>query len=755
MDSFDINRLTDFDFEVVCKDLFESHLGLSLEIFTPGPDDGIDLRYMAPGENQPLIIQCKHWARSSGAALTRHLKNVELQKIQDLNPSRYILATSVSLTPSRKTVLAAALHPYVKSPGDIYGLQEIVSLLNRHPEVVRRHVRLWLSNTTVLQSLLNKRILSRSIDLAEDAQNAALVYVPNPSYRRATEILEDKHVCIISGIPGIGKTTLAQILTLAYANQSYEVYEISEDADEINAVWDDQIPQLFYYDDFLGQTTLDDKLHKNEDGRLLKILQRVNRTSNKRLILTTREYILQQARQRYERIDAENFSPLTCIVSIGDYTNLIRAEILYNHVYFSELTPTCKACFAEPEIYKAIITNSKFNPRLIDNSIRASIGRGLQGEEVAQEVLDNLVAPHRLWEHIIHYQLSTLSVQILIALFSLPSRILLGDLADAVSVYLAATNTPFSDREFRRSLKILENTMIRISPLRDGNIVVEYHNPSIRDYMRDYVFGSPPVLSILLGAIYYFQQIEQLWTYFARWPSAAEMLQQSGIRENIVQVVLRTYQHPTPLFRRCGKALEIAERLDSVEIRESVRAWISSIDFNQTLPNVDDVVSVTKMMLVSKSEEIRKLAYDSLSRVIEYITEETSTWDNARHAQQALHELRSVTPVVLCGDIQDSLDSIEQTVEEEARYLIERVAATGEVPQWLTTDMDQVLEYANGFGDPEEVFPGYAAARKKFMRLHDRAPKVDSVLPLEGNDVEADTFIVIDRMFETLKQSPG
>ena len=141
MDEFDINRLTDFDFEIVCKDLFEVHLDLTLEIFTPGRDGGIDLRYMAIGANGPLIIQCKHWPQSTCGKLIRHLRHQELPKVNLLKPNRYILATSVRLTPSAKDKIIAALHPHIKSTGDIYGLHEIASLLGNYPEIVKRHLR--------------------------------------------------------------------------------------------------------------------------------------------------------------------------------------------------------------------------------------------------------------------------------------------------------------------------------------------------------------------------------------------------------------------------------------------------------------------------------------------------------------------------------------------------------------------------------------------------------------------------------------
>ena len=52
MDQFHIGRLTDLDFEILCKDLLTEMLKIQLELFAPGPDKGIDLRHFAsPGEN--------------------------------------------------------------------------------------------------------------------------------------------------------------------------------------------------------------------------------------------------------------------------------------------------------------------------------------------------------------------------------------------------------------------------------------------------------------------------------------------------------------------------------------------------------------------------------------------------------------------------------------------------------------------------------------------------------------------------------
>jgi hypothetical protein len=690
------------------------------------------------------------------------MKRVELAKIKALSPNRYILATSVPLTPAAKERLLETLYPYIRSPGDIYGLQEIESLLQSHPEIVRRHLRLWLNSAAVLQSLLNKKILTRSLDLTEDARQAMLVYVPNQSYYRASEMLESKHLCIISGLPGIGKTTLAQVLSVTYVNSGYEVFEISEDADEINAVWDDRTAQLFYYDDFLGQTTLNDKLHKNEDSRLLRLLRRVNYSPNKRMILTTREYILEQARQRYERINSEDFSPLTTVLSLGDYTDVIRAEILYNHVYFSELAEDDKALFAEPAIYKRIITNSKFNPRLIDHSIRASIARGDRSDAVTQEIFDNLANPKRIWEHIVLHQLDSLSVQILVVLFCFRQHVLLSELALAVKAYLAQDESQLSDREFRKSLKVLDGTMVRIAP-ESTNLKIEYHNPSINDYMRQYIFDSDLILLRLLNSIDTFEKLRHIWLYFDRWRTAREKLELPEIRDVIIKMAIRLFKddiarassgttiRQDQVFGHSITTLEIAEEVDSDQIRELINEWFCSISIYEVFPDVDDLVALMKEMLSSNSTSIQGLAFDSLDNAIEYIAEDTSDWQNARAAKEALEDLEISVPPGMNDDIRTRISSIEEKIDDHARDWIERAAQMGEIPSYMR-DLDEMIAYAKENG-AEASFPGLSEVEDLASAQQTSAPDLKVSLPPNDFAVRPENDRIISRMLGMLRES--
>src|SRR4051812_8573220 len=109
--AYDFVNLSPFDFEELVRDLLQVDLGVVLESFARGRDSGIDLR-CAPSDGSSLVVQCKKYEPSSFAALLRDLVKVELPKVRRLAPHRYVVATSVRMTPARKQQIQDALTPF-------------------------------------------------------------------------------------------------------------------------------------------------------------------------------------------------------------------------------------------------------------------------------------------------------------------------------------------------------------------------------------------------------------------------------------------------------------------------------------------------------------------------------------------------------------------------------------------------------------------------------------------------------------------
>jgi len=212
---YDFKQLSPADFEDLTRDLLQKLWAVRLEAFKSGRDQGIDLRYSKVHDGA-TIVQCKHFAGSSVAKLVNELRTSELPKIDRLGPGRYVLVTSLPLNPKDKEKISAAVHPHIPMLEDILGAEDLNNLLGLHPEIEQQHFKLWMSSTAVLERVLhNAEKVQTDFDI-ERIRRMIPVYVQTSSYPRAMKILAEQRFVIISGVPGIGKTTLANMLLFAH-----------------------------------------------------------------------------------------------------------------------------------------------------------------------------------------------------------------------------------------------------------------------------------------------------------------------------------------------------------------------------------------------------------------------------------------------------------------------------------------------------------------------------------------------------------
>ena len=512
MANYDFRSLSPHDFELLCRDLLQESIGIRLESFSTGPDSGIDFRYRAGSEN--LIVQCKHYLESGFDALCRALKRRERGKLENLNPTRYILTTSVSLTPRKKKNLLDILSPYCGSEGDIFGRDDINNLLGMHPVIEQRHFKLWLTSAGVLERIIHSGIFRDSDAHLERARLRLSRYVPNRSFGRAKRVLDANHYCIIAGIPGIGKTTLAEVLLADLVDRhGFTAFRIDQNLSELRPVKNPMSRQVFYFDDFLGKTSLD-KLKKNEDQRLLELMEEVAENPNWRFILTTREYILNIAKQRYESFahPSINFSP--CVVSLSDYTRQVRAKILYNYIYFSDLSKDHKLALLESHGYKEILSHQNYNPRVVEYMTKSQNTLSVTPTLYRREFLDSLNNPERIWEHAFRYQVSESARHLLLVLTTLPYVTRLSDLEKAFSAFYEYRRKRFgfstAAGDFEDAVRELEGNFISSRKLGD-EIVVSFHNPSVKDFMEHFLDTSDSDVSHLGETACFFEQYISLW----------------------------------------------------------------------------------------------------------------------------------------------------------------------------------------------------------------------------------------------------
>lgn len=490
----DFRQLSPLDFEILVRDLLQEELKLRIESFGPGKDGGVDFRFAKAGKT--TVIQVKHYVDTPPKALVRAAAK-EDEKVARLKPDRYILATSAGLTPALKDKLIAAMPSTPLTRDDVLGREDINNLLERNPKVLRQHFKLWLTHTATLERIVHSGVYNRTDAELELIKSVVPRFVQNRSVAAAEAILKKRGALIIAGEPGVGKTTLARVLTWLHLDQDWRVFVV-DDLKEAMEVCTAGEKRLIFLDDFLGQISLTNDAIRNVDQRLPIFLDRVRNNKDLRFVLTTRRYLLTQAQQQSTRLASEKVIASELVLNVGAYTRSIRAQIVYNHIYFSDLSKVEKYSLLNEDFYLRMIDHPNFSPRLIDLLTTADYLtlQTMPIKEVVLQVLDN---PAALWETPYRSHLTQDSRAVMLALFFSPQFVPIDNLLMSFKRFSKILGSSISDStaisRFRQALKPLEGSITSHS-----NGYVHFSNPGLKDFLSNVIIEDHLLPSVVKAA---------------------------------------------------------------------------------------------------------------------------------------------------------------------------------------------------------------------------------------------------------------
>jgi hypothetical protein len=512
MARYNFDTLSPIDFEELCQDLIAADLGIKLQHFGPGADGGIDL--LCSDEHKHLIVvQCKHYARAGYSALKRAIKS-DATKIAKLKqkPYRYILATSVPMTMVRKNQILKIVGSLCEGHEDIYGQEDLNRELRSFPDIERSHHKLWLTSEAIIRRMLHQAS-EMFRDHTEDSIRRRLsLYVRSDAFNTAIQLLRKHHYCIISGIPGIGKSTLAEMLVADYMKRGFRLVVAHENIKEAMSQIGSATKCVLYYDDFLGRSSLAERLGKNEDASILKVLAMARGSKSLRVILTTREYILKEAQRSYARLNDSELEIAKCIVALDNYSRSGRARILYNHLHFYGVSKRRIASILHERRYATITDHKNYSPRIIEWMTNVLNSEKISPDKYASEFVDCLDNPLRIWESAYTNDINDDARGVLRTMATFPNAVDGEILLESWLAFGYADqigDPAIARRRFYLALRLLDGTFLRIDA-NNRDRIIGFHNPSIRDYLLRTLAEDVVGTKYLAERVLFFQQLVTL-----------------------------------------------------------------------------------------------------------------------------------------------------------------------------------------------------------------------------------------------------
>jgi len=483
--SYNFDTLSSADFEDLSLDAVACRDGLSFERFSAGRDGGVDGR-LARGKNKTgIMLQAKHYYSSTFPALLSAMKKERLN-INREKPDRYILTTSVPMTPIRKQKLANVIGPKLKTQADIIGPAELNKILVDHPKIEKAHFKLWLTSSAVLERFINAEAHMFSELSFEEVRKKVKLFATNASVPLAQSILESHHVLIISGAPGVGKTSLAELLGYQYVHDGWSFIGVRS-IDDALAALNKPGEKVILFDDFLGTIQLDSKTLSASENKIDKFIRKVRSSDDARFIMTSRAYILQDAKDHSDVLSDKKLDVSEYLLDVGVYTRRIRARILYNHLVYSDLSAPYISALITPEILKKIVDHKNYIPRIIDWMTQKVHLLDIKFDGYADFFIKTLDNPVEIWDRAYRKHITYCERHLLIGLFFASSWTT--NLEKLESIYnrihpklCAAYKLSFGPSDFQSAMHVLDGGFIRIT-----DWGVDFVNPSVRDYLKHHL----------------------------------------------------------------------------------------------------------------------------------------------------------------------------------------------------------------------------------------------------------------------------
>lgn len=368
---------------------------------------------------------------------------------------------------------------------------------------------MWITSTNVLQTILNSAIEGRSRYKLEEIIEESNRYVVTRSHNQAMKMLEDKHSIIITGEPGVGKTSLADQLCQNYVAHGFDLCFIENSLNEAEAYYNEERKQIFYFDDFLGRNFLLALSH-HQDSQVINFISRIKRDKKKRFILTSRTNVLNKGKHLSDLFEIKKVDRNEYEVTISALTDYDKAKILYNHIWFSQLDDGYIDEIYKKKRYHKIIKHNNYNPRLISFITDAHRLESIELEDYWSYIEDTLGNPRDIWKNVFDVQIDEISKHMVVAVSINGIGISEQHLKEFYSRLKAGKLCVGDTSTFYSVMRLLVGALLNRTVVDKDYILYNLFNPSIADYVLSSYMDDIDYVDELLACLKTIQAIDNI-----------------------------------------------------------------------------------------------------------------------------------------------------------------------------------------------------------------------------------------------------
>lgn len=481
---YNLRKLDPIEFEKLSKDIMNYYYKFNNSFIRGkvGQDGGIDLI----SNDGKILVQCKHYINSKYSDLKSAIKK-EID-IRDFNEiEKYFIITSLELKVKEIQEIRKMFTGRKFEFEIIDGIQ-IDDVLVEKPDIVKGNIKLWIT-PFFLENIYKSKLVSigTEIMLSEIEQNLKY-FVETHNFYEAQKLLIDNNCIVIVGHPGVGKTTISNMIALLLNKYNgYSIhYSQGTDIDEIiNSISDDPTKkELFYLDDFLGTIYLE--LYNNSlTNKIKTLISVVSRNSNKKLILNSRITILNEAKEINDNFKncIDNIENIT--INIDEMTVNEKALILYKYLYYNDINIDKIQYIISEKRYLRIIEHKYYNPRIIAKVVSDNTKID-NPKEFYENIITNLDNPHLIWRNEYEKRLQEEDRILLNILYSI-SRfgVKYSILEECFSNFIKDNESIDKSKDvFKETVTRLNESMIKVVVSKQDKFILPI-NPSVSDFLKN------------------------------------------------------------------------------------------------------------------------------------------------------------------------------------------------------------------------------------------------------------------------------